>query len=181
MDMKPISETRPMGGEPAKTEVTLTAAIVSAGNIDTPYHRLGHGPPVVALGLWADLDARAIPQDLRALSTGCRIMVPDLDRVAATALPVGPTATCFRDWLCGFLDGLGLASASLIASWVLEEQLTGAVASLSGRIDRIVIVGGTAARPGVAPSPGPFPLPVRRAGSEPSWADIGRFLSGQKP
>lgn len=179
--MKPISEDRPMAGGPAKAGVTLTAAIVSAGNVDTPYHRLGHGPTVVALGLWGDLDARAIPQELRVLGASCRIFVPDLGRVAATALPVGPMATSFTDWLGGFLDGLGLASASLIASWVLEEQLMGAVASLSGRIDRIVIVGGAAARSGVAPSPGPFPLPVRRAGSDPSWADIGRFLSGQAP
>lgn len=179
--MKPISETRPMGGEPAKAGVTLTAAIVSAGNIDTPYHRLGHGPPAVALGLWADLDARAIPQDLLALSAGCRIMVPDLDRVAATALPVGPTATCFRDWLGGFLDGLGLASASLIASWVLEEQLMAAVASLSGRIDRVVIVGGAVARPRVTPPTATAPVLIWRAGNGPAWADVGRFLAGQEP
>jgi len=170
-----------MADEPAKSGVTLAAAMVSAGNVDTPYHRLGHGPPAVALGLWANLDSRAIPQDLLALAASCRIIVPDLDRVAATALPVGPVATSFTDWLGGFLDGLGLASASLIASWVLEEQLLGAVTSLSGRIDRIVLVGGTAARSGVTPPPGPVAIPIRQAGSTPSWADIGRFLSGQEP
>lgn len=179
--MKPISDNRPMAGGPAKAGVTLTSAIVSAGNVDTPYRRLGHGPPAVALGLWPDLDARAVPQELRVLAASCRIIVPDLDRVAATALPVGPPAASFTDWLGGFLDGLGLASASLIASWVLEEQLSGAVASLSGRIERIVIVGGAAVRSGVTPAAGAFPLPIRRAGSEPSWADIGRFLSGREP
>ena len=170
-----------MVGAPAKAGVMLTTAIVSAGNLDTPYHRLGHGPPAVALGLWADLDARAIPADLLILGTSCRIIVPNLERVAATALPVGTMATSFSDWLEAFLDGLGLTSASLIASWVLEEQLTGAVASLSDRIDRIVIVGGAAARSSVTLPPVPFPLPIRRAGTESSWADLGRFLSGQEP
>lgn len=179
--MKPHSETGPMADEPAKSGVTLAAAMVSAGNVDTPYHRLGHGPPAVALGLWANLDSRAIPQDLLALAASCRIIVPDLDRVAATALPVGPVATSFTDWLGGFLDGLGLASASLIASWVLEEQLMAAVASLSGRIDRIVIVGGAVAWPRVTPYTATAPVLIWRAGNGASWADVGRFLAGQEP
>ena len=154
-----MSEIRPRADEPVKGAVTLTAATVSAGNVDTPYHRLGSGPPVVALGIWADLDAQAIPQGLLVLSASCRIVVPDLDRVVTTALPVGPVAATFVAWLGGFLDGLGLASSSVIATWTLEEQLMGAVDSLSGRIDRIVTVGGPAARSLALPPTEPAPLP----------------------
>lgn len=179
--MKPTSETRMTGREPVQAGIALTAAIVSAGNVDTPYHRLGHGPPVVVLGLWSNLDARAIPLDLLTLGASCRIIVPDLERVGPTASPVGPVAASFGGWLSGFLDGLGLASATMIASWVMEEQLIDVLGSLSGRIDRIVIVGGAVARPRVTPYTGTAPVLIWRAGNGPSWADVGRFLAGQEP
>ena len=179
--MKPTSETRLTGSEPVQAGITLTAAIVSAGNVDTPYHRLGHGRPVVVLGLWSDLDPRAIPTDLLTLGTRCRIVVPDLERVVATASPVGPVKASFGGWLCGFLDGLGLASATMIASWVLEEQLLHDLGDLSGRIDRIVIVGGAVSRPRITPPTATAPVLIWRAGSRPSWDDVGRFLAAQEP
>lgn len=169
------NESREPGGVRVGSGMPISA-VVSAGNLDTHYYRLGHGLPVVVLDIRAVVAARRIPGDLLELSRSCRVIVPDLHRVVAVEPPIGPVATSFATWLGGFVEGLGLDSVRFLVSWLLEEQLLGLLPRLSGRVDRVAIIGGAVAEPPATKCTGVSSVVIWRAGTGRPWPEIHEFL-----
>jgi len=77
--------------------------IVSAGGIETPYVRAGHGEAMVIVA--ADVDARDVQQ-----------MIVDLAErfLVLAASPAIEGGRAFERWLRNFLDGLGVSAAHVL-------------------------------------------------------------------
>ncbi len=119
---------------------TPMRAIASAGNVETSYRRAGHGPSVVLLGLdWSGIEADAAIAALTG--SGFRVFVPEqLSLTALAACGVEPESA-FSRWLSGFLDGVGITRAHVVASAAFGEELARFVSLRDARLGVVVCVG----------------------------------------
>jgi pimeloyl-ACP methyl ester carboxylesterase len=112
----------------------FTRAVVFDGRTETRYLRAGRGYPAIVLVQGAPRTADALLAGLRRLA---RVIVPELP-----ALPVAEPdrTTDFVRWLSGFLDGLGVTRAALVA----EEPFAAAVTRFAilepERVERLVVL-----------------------------------------
>jgi pimeloyl-ACP methyl ester carboxylesterase len=113
----------------------IVHAEVHAGTARTSYLRMGSGPPLLALAGPGDRDRWA--DIVGPLSAHFKVIAPEpVEPTGSTESERGPLPV----WMSAFLDGLGIASASVIAS----EQV--GVAALwfalrdPDRVERLVLV-----------------------------------------
>ena len=103
----------------------VVRACVVAGDVDTPYYRVGRGEPVLMLvGDTATLSAllAGLPRDLRALA------------------PNHHTGE-FGLWLSGFLDALGIQRVAVVADASFALPTVAFARAEPDRVARLVIVG----------------------------------------
>jgi pimeloyl-ACP methyl ester carboxylesterase len=130
----------------------MTRAIVCAAGFETTYVRAGCGIPVVMLDV-SETGERArecsvehaspsecsgIAESL--LATRCRVLVPCLSSVRASQLPARLVDHEFSNWLSGFLDGLGITRASIVARGELAEAALRYAIEAPERVDRLVVL-----------------------------------------
>ena len=170
----------------------FTRAAIDVDAVSTTYIRAGTGAPVVLLagpgGLGAD-DAL-----LPALASRFCVVAPELARPGAWPAAGESSAPAFSEWLRGFLDGLGLLQASIVADehWALRALSFCQTDPL--RVERLVLCYRDAADRGVRAAAAPdvlgrsgHPLLVRCQRLEPLAApespvdDVVTFLLGQDP
>jgi len=131
----PLKAEGGRGGAPALASVT-------AGGVDTEYLRCGRGPALVLLtergdGAW----------------TGG--VVQELSRDFLVLAPRRPPGVTFADWLAGFLDGLGITRATIVAE---GSELAPALAFADAdslRVARVAVLlrGATDLVPPATPAP----------------------------
>lgn len=110
-------------------------ATVTVGDMETGYLRAGSGPALLlvlpasqTIGS-STTGGGTFDRLVDALSPHCRVFVPDAD----SALP-------FATWLRGFMDGLGLDSASLLTDDGVGADALDFARTHPERVERIVIV-----------------------------------------
>lgn len=109
-------------------------ATVTVGAIETSYQRAGTGRPLVLLV--------PPPPDVTVLTpllARWRVIVPESTSVLA--LPGAPGSTPFATWLRGFLDGLGLQRACVVADASVAVALATVRAQQPELIDHVEIIG----------------------------------------
>jgi pimeloyl-ACP methyl ester carboxylesterase len=100
-------------------------ATVVAGQTSTGYLLAGAGPPVVLLA------ARSPdPALIGALAGRFRVIAPEV--------PKDVVASEFREWLDGFIDGLGLPVVSLVTDGMLESTALDYADAVPDRIRMVV-------------------------------------------
>lgn len=109
-------------------------ATVTVGDTETGYLRAGCGQAVLLLAAPQTIGSSAngsgaLDRLVDTLAPHCRVFVPDAD----PALP-------FSDWLRGFMDGLGLVSASLVVDDDIGAHALDFVRTHPERVDRMAIV-----------------------------------------
>lgn len=98
----------------------MVRAAVMVGATETTYRRTGVGPTVVVLADQVSTDAVT----LAPLAERCRVVLPDAVTVAAL-LPDDRAPSPFAAWLLGFLEGMGVATARVVAPRALGPALEG--------------------------------------------------------
>lgn len=121
----------------------MARAVVSHGAVETRYRRAGHGPPVVFLGFSFDDDSR-VPGPLVPLIDCCRVIVPEHSSIVPLESSFGPDSALFTGWLRGFLEGLGIEGARVVAASRLGVALAHFLVTYPGEIDRLLLVDATA-------------------------------------
>lgn len=114
--------------------IAFRRATVMVGQIETSYQRAGVGRPLVLLV--------PPPQDLSVLEPllhRWRVVVPESTSVLA--LPGAPGSTPFAGWLRGFLEGLGLQRACIVADTSVAVALATVRAQQPELIEHVEIVG----------------------------------------
>ena len=105
-------------------------AAVRAGTTVTEYTRAGVGRPILLLLRKSAGDDSSSAQVLQAIADRFRVIAPEQI----------PAAGEFATWLTSFLDGLGLARASIVT----EDELGVPVFSYAllepSRVDRLVVL-----------------------------------------
>jgi len=125
-----------MSNEPS-TEIPVRTgtfrAVVRAGNSVTSYERTGSGHPVLVLvGPDADISTPFWQAIRKAIGAQFRMVLPD---------PM-PSVNDLGEWLGGFLDGLGVDSASLVADERVGVAVIGFALLAPDRVKRLVLVSG---------------------------------------
>jgi hypothetical protein len=122
--------TQPVAANYSPTPVLEPASyarcVVLADGIETSYRRAGRGAAVLFLGPPRNVGAAI----LDTLPCGFRVFAPELPSFAPS----------FCDWLRGFLDGLGVGSACIIAEreMILPALGFGVLEPL--RVERLVVL-----------------------------------------
>lgn len=150
-------------------------AVVRAGSTVTSYERTGAGHPVLLLvGPDADIATPFWLAIRKAIGAQFRLMVPD----------PAPSGNDLGEWLGGFLDGLGVSRASLVADEQVGVAVIGFALLAPDRVSRLVLV--SSASPDVPGLDGAVsdklashPLLVVRAHGDPEAvaASVVRFLA----
>jgi hypothetical protein len=162
------------------SEHGMVRAIVMHGAIETRYWRAGHGPPVVVLGLDLDGDGR-MPGVLAPLVARCCVIVPEYVSISALDACHGEGRAPFSAWFRGFLEGLGIEGAVVVAAAGLDAALAQFVAANPGEIDRLIIVGAVADASAAPPALVHAGPPVWRADAPVNWGEVLRFLASEPP
>lgn len=116
----------------------MVRAAVMVGMTETTYRRTGVGPTVVIL-----LDAtREDAVSLAPLAERCRVIVPDAVTLAALA-PDASAQSPFAAWLHGFLEGLGVATARIVAPRLLAPSLAEFRAANPGLLKDVLLLDGS--------------------------------------
>lgn len=116
-------------------------ASVQVGNVETTYHRIGRGPPIVILDEGRiDLSA----SEIAPLARRWRFIAPDRTTVAALTVPDSGDGSPFTQWLDGFLEGLGMGPALVVAPLGLTRELRAFTASRPGLVAGLVLRGAAA-------------------------------------
>lgn len=118
----------------------MVRAVVSHGAIETRYRRAGNGPPVVVLGFSFENDDSRVPDPLLPLIACCRVIVPDDASIACLESSSDPDSAPFPGWFRGFLQGLGIEGARVVAAGRLGIALEHFLVTYPGEIDRLLIV-----------------------------------------
>jgi pimeloyl-ACP methyl ester carboxylesterase len=147
-------------------------AVVEVGTIETEYLRAGSGPAVLYLGpVTGDPECEAV---FGALTTRFRVTVPQSISPAATMPRPDGGGSAFANWMEGFLDGLGIVRAGLVADESFGAEAARFALAHPGQIGRLVILHpATSAAPLGARG---AVLAVRRGGAQ-SIAEMLRFLA----
>src|SRR5262245_23183287 len=127
------SRSRPGSAEMGQ-EVAMqsTRAWVHDGVRQIEYERAGAGPTVIMLVNGAVADgARA--RIFAELSRTCRVICPEWNSAQSNSRE-GTVAEDLTDWLAGFLDALGVARASVVAS---DQQALSALRFALTEPDRV--------------------------------------------
>jgi hypothetical protein len=111
----------------------LVRATVMVGLVETQYRRAGAGPTLIVL---SDLTA----ERLMALASKARVIVPDTTTIGAL-VPGASDQRPFAQWLAGFLEGLGVTAATILAPAVLTPEIGAVAEAQSGVIRRVVLCG----------------------------------------
>jgi hypothetical protein len=163
------------------SDLGMVRAVVTHGSIETRYRRAGFGPPVVVLGFdLADDDGR-MPDLLGSLTACCRVIVPEHASITALVACHSADRMPFSAWFRGFLEGLGIEGARVVAAAGLDTALTQFMDAHPGEIDRLLIVGATADASAVAPPLVPAGQPVWRAAVQVGWGEMLRFVATEPP
>lgn len=138
------SQPQPTSGGTVEPGRTARATLL-IGTLETPFLRRGHGPPVVALTrapLPHDhaLDPESAPDSdpiagvAAALATHRRVttVAPPLDTASVKS---------FTGWLEGFMEGLGIPSAPIVASEDLALAAVHFALAHPDRVERLVLLG----------------------------------------
>jgi pimeloyl-ACP methyl ester carboxylesterase len=151
-------------------------AVVRAGNTVTSYERSGAGHPVLLLvGPDAEIATPFWLAIRKAIGAQFRLVVPD---------PT-PSVSDLGEWLGGFLDGLGVEGASLVADERVGVAVIGFALLAPDRVSRLVLVSSNC--PDVPNLDGAVgdratshPLLVVRAQGDPEVVaeSVVRFLAG---
>ena len=166
----------------------LARASVDVGPIRTSYVRAGSGAPVVLLSTPPDDAGAGVPL-LAVLATRFRVVAPEPRATAAEAPGDPAPAPAFSAWLRGFLDGMGIARASLVAREEFALRALSFCLTDPLRVDRLVLFYRDATDPAVCAAAAPdslggtgHPLLVRREPTSEEAADVDdvlRFLLGE--
>jgi hypothetical protein len=159
----------------------MVCAVVTHGPIETRYRRTGFGPPVVVLGLDVADDDDRMRVLLAPLAARCRVIVPEHASITALVGRPGADGMPFSAWFHGFLEGLGIEGARVVAGTGLDTALTQFVAAHPGDVDRLLIVGASANASAVAPPLAPADPPVWRASAQVGWNEMLRFITAEPP
>ncbi len=169
---------------------TAARASVEAGAIRTAYLRLGSGAPLVVLDAAVDA-ARAREDLLFGLAAHFSVVAPELHGPCAP--PDAPPGTAFSVWLRGFMDGMGIAQASIVAREAFAAHALSFCLTDPSRVERLVLCYRDGSDPAVCVAAAPevlartgHPLLVHREPRDDSpfgirgsaTADIVRFLRG---
>ena len=131
----PLRADGGLGGAPVLASVTV-------GGVDTEYLRCGRGPALILLTERGD----------EAWTGG---VVQELSRDFLVLAPRRPTGISFAEWLAGFLDGLGITRATIVAE---GSELAPALAFADAdslRVARVAVLlrGATDLAPLATPAP----------------------------
>ena len=136
----------------AVPDTSPARALVDAGAICTPYLRAGVGAPLVLLG--AREEAAGASPLLVRLSARFRVVAPEPGAWCGGA-PNGDApghegaVPSFAAWLRGFLDGLGIQQASIVAREELALRALSFSLTDPLRVDRLVLLYRDAVDPAV--------------------------------
>jgi pimeloyl-ACP methyl ester carboxylesterase len=122
----------------------FTRAVVFDGRTETRYLRAGRGYPVIVLAGGARRTADTLLTGLWRLA---RVIVPEVPLFGAGE-PDGTTD--FSRWFSGFLDGLGVTRAAVVADELFEEAATRFALLEPERVERLLVVRDDAAAGAVA-------------------------------
>jgi len=111
----------------------LVRATLMVGQVETQYRRAGAGPTLIVL---SDLTA----ERLMTLAARARVIVPDTTTIGAL-VPGAPDQRPFAQWLSGFLEGLGVTTATILAPAILAPELSVVAEAQSAVIRRVVLCG----------------------------------------
>jgi hypothetical protein len=113
-------------------------AVVDAGEVETEYVRAGSGQAVVYLrGGPVDPESDEL---FVALAERYRVIVPQSMSLAAAVTPPGAGDSVFTRWLEGFLEGLGIMTASLVVEEPLGAEAIRFAAARPSQVVRLVIL-----------------------------------------
>lgn len=122
----------------AATGRAVVRATVRAGEIDTSYLRVGRGTPVLVLDERAEEHLAAL---LESADPRWGIVLPDRTTVAAVAAAGEDGGTAFVRWLDGFLQGLGIEEALVVAPVLLADELQAFATVWHGRLRGVMLRG----------------------------------------
>jgi hypothetical protein len=119
----------------------LTCSSVLAGDTWTEYFRAGSGAPVVLLSREEGVLEGPL---FESLAAGFRLIVPVIPEAVLPSTTgeriCGAASSEFCAWLRGFLDGLGLVGASVVAAPSLALAALRCALHDAERIGRLVMV-----------------------------------------
>jgi hypothetical protein len=118
-----------------------------------------------------------MPDVLAPLAACCRVIVPEHASITALVACHGADRVPFSVWFRGFLEGLGIENARVMATAGLDAALMQFLATNPGEIDRLLIVGATADASAVAPPLAHADPPVWRAAAQVSWSEMLSFIA----
>ena len=101
-------------------------AVVWAGEVRTEYLRAGSG--AVVLLLMGEYDGPGAMELIELLSSAFLAIAPSVPRGAA-----------FASWLSNVMDGLGIASAQIMAETTFFAEAEQFAAGAEGRVQRVVL------------------------------------------
>ena len=123
------ADTTTRAGEPAR-------AVVWAGGVRTEYLRAGSG--AVVLLLVGEHDGPAALELIEMISSAFLVIAPGV-----------PSGVAFASWLSNVMDGLGIASACVVAETTFFDEAERFAASAEGRVHRVALLEARAVGAGV--------------------------------
>lgn len=132
----PISLTRQMQSAMPRCYNDIADATACADGCETPYRRAGRGDPVLLLAAPGSPTAATL---FDALAQRHRVYSPKLPGQLATE-GASESRNAFAGWLRGFLDALGVTSASIVADEDMGAAAVGFALVEPYRIARVVLM-----------------------------------------
>jgi len=123
------TQTTPRAGSPAR-------AVVWAGGARTEYLRAGSG--TVVLLLVGEYDGPGALELIELISSAFLVIAPSV-----------PRGVAFASWLSNVMDGLGIASACVVAETTFFADAERFAAAAEGRVRRVALLEARAEGAGV--------------------------------
>jgi len=123
------AQTTPRAGSPAR-------AVVWAGGARTEYLRAGSG--TVVLLLVGEYDGPGALELIELISSAFLVIAPSV-----------PRGVAFASWLSNVMDGLGIASACVVAETTFFADAERFAAAAEGRVRRVALLEARAEGAGV--------------------------------
>lgn len=120
---------------------SIARAIVMVGDIETTYRLFGQGATtIVLLGLNPTMRRGVSFSD--TLPDDARVIIADHTTIAALAPSTRSEESPFGRWLRGFLEGIGVREARVVAHGALATEMEQFDALNPGSLRRRVLIGG---------------------------------------